>query len=48
MFQYFFFQFDGFADVINGHLKGKQCFILSKDDVFSKGENNNKMCDFDE
>ena len=28
MFHFFFYQFDGFADVIiNVHLKGEKCFI---------------------
>ena len=47
----FFYQFDGFADVIiNGNVKGEKCCILKKSNIkeFSKGENNNKMCDFDE
>ena len=44
MFQCFFYQFDGFADVIiNGHLKGETAISWSKGDMneFSKGENNN-------
>ena len=49
---FFFYQFDGFADVIiNGPLKGENAIISwSKGDIndFSKEENNNKMCDFDE
>ena len=53
MFQCFFYQFDGFADVIiNGHLKGEKNAISckSKRDIneFSKGENNNKIYNFDE
>ena len=28
-FNVFFYQFDGFADVvINGHVKGEKCYIL--------------------
>ena len=52
MFQcFYYYQFDGFADVIiNGHLKGENAISWSKGDIneFSKGVNYNKMCDFDE
>ena len=46
-----FYQFDGFADVvINGHLEGENAITWSKSDIneFSTGENNDKICNFDE
>ena len=48
---FFFYQLDGFAaSSLMGILKEKNAISWSKGDIneFSKGENDNKMCDFDE